>query len=336
MLRLSRLSSPRLAQPLRLSNLVSPEKRPSIGGLFLFLIYIYLNIFRFFDIMIKQKNVKAGNKMIAFVNYLYSLIPGILGAFWNLLIAVVLFIVGHIVIKNLCRKIATRDYQGKVDAGLMRFLASVLKVGLYVLLVYIVATLVGIPTASFVALIGSAGLAIGLALQGSLSNFAGGVLIIVNKPFKVGDYIVVDGGPEGFVDAVDIFYTKMHTGDEKSIVVPNGMLSNSTIRNVAPNGERRIEHTIGIAYSADISLAKKTVLDVISRHDKLIRPEDTSVFVAATAESSVDLCFRCWAKAGDYFAESAAILEDVKLAFDAAGIEIPFSQLDVHIRKDNE
>ena len=274
--------------------------------------------------------------MIAFVNYLYSLIPGILSAFWNLVIAVVLFIIGHILIKNVCRKIATRDYQGKADAGLMRFLASVLRIVLYAVLVCVVASMVGIPTASFVAIIGSAGLAIGLALQGSLSNFAGGVLLIVNKPFKIGDYITVDGGPEGFVDAVDIFYTKMHTGDEKTIMVPNGMLSNSTIRNVAPNGERRIEHIIGIAYSADIALAKKTILDVISRHDNLIRPENNSVFVSATSESSVDLCFRCWAKAGDYFAESAALLEDVKLAFDAAGIEIPFNQLDVHIKKDNE
>lgn len=274
--------------------------------------------------------------MFEFMDYLYSLLPGVLGAFWNLIIAVVLLIVGHILIKNACKKVANSTCDGKADKGLMRFLSSLLKIALYALLVYIVATLVGIPTASFVAVIGSAGLTIGLALQGSLSNFAGGVLLIINKPFVVGDYITVDGGPEGTVDAIDIFYTKMHTGDEKSIVVPNGILSNSTIRNVAPKGERRIEHIIGISYSADISLAKKTVLDVISKHDKLIRPEDTAVFVSATADSAVELCFRCWAKAGDYFSESAAILEDVKLAFDAAGIEIPFSQLDVHIKKENE
>ncbi|MBR6558845.1 MAG: mechanosensitive ion channel family protein [Clostridia bacterium] len=180
------------------------------------------------------------------INYLCSLIPSALGAFWNLLIAVVILIVGHIIIKKICRKVANRDYNGKAEQGLMRFLAFVLKISLYVLLVYTVATIVGIPTASFVALIGSAGLAI------------------------------------------------------------------------------------------DLALAKKTVLEVISRYNKLIRPGGTSVFVSATSESSVDICFRCWAKSGDYFTERAAILEDVKFSFDAAGIEIPFNQLDVHIKNDNE
>ena len=199
------------------------------------------------------------------------------------------------------------------------------------MLIYTVAALVGIPTASIVALIGSAGLAIGLALQGSLSNFAGGILIMVNKPFKVGDYIMVDGGPEGTVKSIDIFYTRLTTLEERLVVMPNGTLSNSVVRNVSPNGERRIDLEIGISYSADIALAKKTVLGVLAQHEKLIRPEDTKVFVISTGESSVNLAVRCWAKYEDFFTEKVSILEEVKLAFDEAGVTIPFNQLDVHI-----
>ncbi len=272
--------------------------------------------------------------MSAFSSFIYSIIPAVLGAFWNLVIAVAILLVGHFLIKYACKKFANHNYKNPIDPGLLGFLGTVIKIALYILLIYLVAAIVGIPTASFVALIGSAGLTIGLALQGSLSNFAGGVLIVTTKPFHVGDYIIVDGGPEGTVDAIDILYTRMHTGDEKLIVVPNGTLANSTIRTVAPKGERRIELQIGISYSSDIALAKKTVLDVLAKHSSIIRPEDTTVFVADTADSAVIIEFRCWTPSAVFFTEKSAILEEVKLAFDAAGIEIPFGQLDVHIKND--
>lgn len=274
--------------------------------------------------------------MTQLLNVFYSVLPSLLNAFWKLIAAVVILIVGHAIIKVVCKRIKEKKYKRPIDPGLLGFLTTVIKVALYILLIYVVAAIVGIPTASFVALIGSAGLTIGLALQGSLSNFAGGVLIITTKPFHVGNYIIVDGGPEGTVDEIGLLYTKMHTADEKLIVVPNGTLANSTIRTVAPNGERRIELQIGISYSADISLAKKTVLEVISKHTNLIRPNDTTVFVADTADSAVILEFRCWAPSGIFFSEKSAILEEVKLAFDAAGIEIPFGQLDVHIKNDEK
>lgn len=278
--------------------------------------------------------MKGFFEMFNFLNFIYSMIPSWIGAFWNLLIAVAILLVGHFLIKYVCKKFSTHNYKKQIDPGLLGFLSTVIKIALYILLIYTVAAIVGVPTASFVALIGSAGLTIGLALQGSLSNFAGGVLIVTTKPFHIGDYIIVDGGPEGTVDAIDILYTRMHTPDEKLIVVPNGTLANSTIRTVAPKGERRIELQIGISYSADIALAKKTVLDVISKHSNVIRPEDTTVFVADTADSAVILEFRCWTPSAVFFSEKADILEEVKLAFDAAGIEIPFGQLDVHIKND--
>ena len=274
--------------------------------------------------------------MTQLLNVFYSVLPSLLNAFWKLIAATVILIVGHVLIKAICKRIKENKYKKPIDPGLLGFLTTVIKASLYILLVYVVAATVGIPTASFVALIGSAGLTIGLALQGSLSNFAGGVLIITTKPFHVGNYIIVSGGPEGTVDEIGLLYTKMHTPDEKLIVVPNGTLANSTIHTVAPKGERRIELQIGISYSADIALAKKTVLDVISKHENLIRPNDTTVFVAETADSAVILEFRCWAPASVFFSEKAAILEEVKLAFDAAGIEIPFGQLDVHIKNDEK
>ena len=260
-----------------------------------------------------------------------SILPDIIRGFWRIVVAVVILIVGHLVIKKVCARVKTRDYKGRIEPGAAGFIASVLKIALYAVLIYTVAALVGIPTASIVALIGSAGLAIGLALQGSLSNFAGGILIMVNKPFKVGDYIMVDGGPEGTVKSIDIFYTRLTTLEERLVVMPNGTLSNSVVRNVSPNGERRIDLEIGISYSADIALAKKTVLGVLARHEKLIRPEDTKVFVISTGESSVNLAVRCWAKYAAFFTEKVSILEEIKLAFDEAGVTIPFNQLDVHI-----
>jgi len=272
--------------------------------------------------------------MTQLLNVFYYVFPSLLNAFWKLIAAAVILIVGHSLIKSVCKRIKENNYKKPIDQGLIGFIATAIKVSLYILLVYVVAAIVGIPTASFVALIGSAGLTIGLALQGSLSNFAGGVLIITTRPFHVGNYIIVSGGPEGTVDEIGLLYTKMHTPDEKLIVVPNGTLANSTIHTVAPNGERRIELQIGISYTADIALAKKTVLDIISKHENLIRPNDTTVFVAETADSAVILEFRCWAPANIFFSEKAAILEEVKLAFDAAGIEIPFGQLDVHIKND--
>ena len=284
-------------------------------------------------IIISDRTVSyGGGCSVEQINSLVSsILPDIIRGFWRIVVAVVILIVGHLVIKKVCARVKTRDYKGRIEPGAAGFIASVLKIALYAVLIYTVAALVGIPTASIVALIGSAGLAIGLALQGSLSNFAGGILIMVNKPFKVGDYIMVDGGPEGTVKSIDIFYTRLTTLEERLVVMPNGTLSNSVVRNVSPNGERRIDLEIGISYSADIALAKKTVLGVLARHEKLIRPEDTKVFVISTGESSVNLAVRCWAKYEDFFTEKVSILEEIKLAFDEAGVTIPFNQLDVHI-----
>ena len=251
----------------------------------------------------------------------------------DILIALVILFIGKKVIKLLNKIVKKVFDKVNLDVGVEKFLMSLINLALYAILIVIIAKQVGFDTASLITVIGSAGLAIGLALQGSLSNFAGGVLILVLKPFRVGDYIVDGGtGLEGTVEDIDIFYTKLATPDNKSVCIPNGSLSNSGITNVSAKGKRRLDFTVGIGYTSDIKLAKKLITDVISKREKVLKDEDVTVFVGNLGESSVDIGFRCWVNGADYWTEKWEILEEVKLTFDANGIEIPFNQLDVHMK----
>ena len=251
----------------------------------------------------------------------------------DILIALVILFIGKKIIKFLNKLVKKIFDKTELDVGVEKFLMSLINLALYAILIVIIAKQVGFDTASLITVIGSAGLAIGLALQGSLSNFAGGVLILVLKPFRVGDYIVDGGtGLEGIVEDIDIFYTKLATPDNKSVCIPNGSLSNSGITNVSAKGKRRLDFTVGIGYTSDIKLAKKLITDVISKREKVLKDDDVTVFVGNLGESSVDIGFRCWVNGADYWTEKWEILEEVKLTFDANGIEIPFNQLDVHMK----
>lgn len=269
-------------------------------------------------------------------DYLTAQLPGWLHTGWSILLAVAVFFVGRALIRAVGRRIDRIEPKSPLDPGVRRFLRSLVRVALYLLLIYLVAAIVGIPTASLVALIGSAGLAVGLALQGSLANFAGGVLILVTHPFRVGDYIVSGGGAEGTVESIDLFCTRLCAGDEQRIVIPNGALANSTVRNVFPNGERRVDLQIGVSYSTELSRARELILGVFAAHPALIRREEAVVFVDRADESAVVLEFRCWVRRADYLAEKWSLLEDVKRAFDEGGVEIPFNQLDVRIRHEEK
>ncbi len=251
----------------------------------------------------------------------------------DILIALVILFIGKKIIK-LLNKIVKRIFDKvNLDLGVEKFLMSLINLALYAILIIMIAKQIGFDTASLITVIGSAGLAIGLALQGSLSNFAGGVLILVLKPFRVGDYIVDGGtGLEGVVEDIDIFYTKLATPDNKSVCIPNGSLSNSGITNVSAKGERRLDFTVGIGYTSDIKLAKQLITDIIAKREKVLKDKDVTVFVGNLGESSVDIGFRCWVNGADYWTEKWEILEEVKLTFDANGIEIPFNQLDVHMK----
>lgn len=269
----------------------------------------------------------------AIKNALYNLPEKILSFGMRVLFVVVLFLVGVQVIK-LVRKVVKKAME-KADADLsvITFVDSFIKIGLYVVLVFLLATNLGVDAASVVALLGSAGVAIGLAVQGSLSNFAGGVLILVLKPFKIGDYIIDGAGHEGTVHEVHIFYTTLLTVDNKTVILPNGTLANNCITNVSTQATRRIDITVGISYDSDIRMAKDALMKLMETCDKILQDGTCTVFVSELAASSVDLNVRCWVKSADYWDVRGWLTENAKYTLDKAGISIPFPQMDVHLDK---
>lgn len=264
-------------------------------------------------------------------NFLKELPEKALGLGVRILLAIVVFFIGTQVIK-LVRKILKKSLtRAKADVGVVQFLDSLIKAVLYVLLIFMIASSFGVDAASIVALIGSAGVAIGLALQGSLSNFAGGVLILLLKPFRVGDYIKEDNkGNEGTVTEIQLFYTKLKTGDNRIIVLPNGTLANTSMTNVTEAKTRRIDIVVGISYDADIKKAKELLLNMMRADEGTLKDQDMLVYVDALAESGVNIGLRCWVKKEDYWNVKWRLTENTKYTLDEAGISIPFPQLDVH------
>lgn len=261
-------------------------------------------------------------------------------AFWpkvfdlgkTLIIVLLIWVIGKKLIKvalNLLKKGLER---GKVEAGVETFLMSLIRIVLYGILILTIAGTLGFETTSVVTLVGSAGLTIGLALQGSLSNFAGGVLILILKPFVIGDYIVV-GGDEGTVTSIDIFYTKLLTPDNRCIVLPNGALSNSNLVNVTNQKKRRIDLVISVAYESDIDKVKAVLLDLAKNHEFVLQEEPQLVFISAFSSSSIDMNLRFWVASENYWPTLWDMREKVKVAFEQNGITIPFNQLDVSIKK---
>lgn len=251
----------------------------------------------------------------------------------RVIFSVIVFFIGSKLIK-LVRKLMKKALtKAEAEVGVIQFLDSFAKMGLYILLVFSIATTFGVDAASVVALIGSVGVAIGLALQGSLSNFAGGVLILLLKPFVVGDYIKEDSaGNEGTVSEIQLFYTKLKTIDNKVIVLPNGTLANSSLTNFSTCDIRQLELKVGISYEADIKAAKKVLENLLLNESKRLTDKDMTVFVAELADSCVVISGRCWVKNTDYWEVRRRLLEELKYALDEAGIGIPYPQLDVHMK----
>lgn len=275
--------------------------------------------------------VKEANKLLDTIE---GYIPKAIDFGVNVIIALLIFFVGKIIINWLLKVCNKFLEKAKVEISIRRFLKSLIKVALYVILLIIICDRVGINTASFIAVLGTLGLTVGLALQGSLSNFAGGVLILLLKPFKVGDYIVDNGsGAEGNVDRIDLFYTKIITGDNRAVFIPNGALSNTTITNNTEFNTRRVDFVFGIAYESDIDKAKKIIYDIAKSDEKALPDKDVSVFVSSLDASQVAITLRVWCETDYYWDVKARVTEAVKKSFDANGIEIPFDQLQVHIAK---
>lgn len=250
----------------------------------------------------------------------------------RVLLALLIFLIGGQLIK-LVRKIIRKSMErAHAETGAVQFVDSFVKAALYVVLVFFIASFLGADAASIVALLGSAGVAIGLAVQGSLSNLAGGVLILLLKPFKVGDYIIENAGKqEGTVSEIQIFYTKLLTPDNRVIVLPNGTLANNSLVNVTAAKHRRLDITVSISYDSDIRKAKKVLQKVLETDMAVKKDMEMRVFVNELAASSVDLGVRCWLENTDYWEGKWRITENCKYALDEAGITIPFPQLDVHL-----
>lgn len=251
----------------------------------------------------------------------------------RVLLALVVLFIGIQLIK-VVRRIMRKAFARKnVDVGVSHFLDSLVKVVLYILLLFMIASYFGLDATSVVALVGSAGVAIGLAVQGSLSNFAGGVLILLLKPFKVGDYIRDAAGNEGTVEEVQLFYTRLITPDRHIVVIPNGTLANSNILNMSTTEDRRLDLKIGISYEADIRRAKEVLLAVVSADQGVLQDQEKRVFVDELGDSSVILCLRCYSTNELFWETKWRLLEAAKYALDEAGISIPYPQVDVHVQK---
>lgn len=251
----------------------------------------------------------------------------------KILFALIVFFIGKQCIKGIRKLVKKSMDKHKADQGVAQFIDSFLKFTLTALLIFFIATGIGIQTASIVALIGSAGVAIGLAIQGSLSNFAGGVLILLLSPFKVGDYIKEDNhGNEGVVSEIQMFYTKLKTIDNKVIILPNGDLANSSMTNYTEQKQRMLIVPVGISYDADIKTAKNVIMDCMLREEAVIMDEDKKVVVSELSDHCVTLELRCWVSTGDYWNLKWSLQERIKEALDASGIEIPYHQIDVHMK----
>ena len=278
-----------------------------------------------------QEAVKQVNQL---TQYVQDSIPGLITFGLKVLAALVAFFIGRLVIRWI-RKIVRRSFERSgADKGVEQFVDSLLKYGLYALLVFSLISSLGFDTTSVAAVLASGGVAIGLALQGSLSNFAGGVLILLLKPFVVGDYIIEDtNGKEGTVKEIQIFYTKLSTIDNKTIVIPNGMLTNNSITNATAKDERQLDLRVGISYDADIRQAKSVIENLLIKDECIIKNEQINVFVHELADSAVVLGIRAWVKNEEYWTTRWRLLEDIKLLLDENGIEIPYPQMTVHMQK---
>jgi len=278
-----------------------------------------------------QEAVKQVNQL---TQYVQDSIPGLITFGLKVLAALVAFFIGRLVIRWI-RKIVRRSFERSgADKGVEQFVDSLLKYGLYALLVFSLISSLGFDTTSVAAVLASGGVAIGLALQGSLSNFAGGVLILLLKPFVVGDYIIEDtNGKEGTVKEIQIFYTKLSTIDNKTIVIPNGMLTNNSITNATAKDERQLDLRVDISYDADIRQAKSVIENLLIKDECIIKNEQINVFVHELADNAVVLGIRAWVKNEEYWETRWRLLEEIKLLLDENGIEIPYPQMTVHMQK---
>jgi small conductance mechanosensitive channel len=249
----------------------------------------------------------------------------------DIIIAIIIWKIAKYVIKWVL-KISNKAFEkAGLDIGVIKFLCSFIKIAIYAVVLLVILDILGFQTASLIAVFGSAALALSMSLQGSLSNMAGGILILLFKPFRVGDYII-SGSCEGTVVSIEILYTKLRTPDNKIVMMPNGALANSNIVNVGAEGVRRLDINVGIGYGSDVTKAKEILRGIIEEYPLVLKDKGVDVIVKSLDESCVTLETRCWVNQDTYWDTRFIFLERFKQEFDKNGIEIPFNQLDVHVK----
>jgi len=251
----------------------------------------------------------------------------------KVLLAILVLIIGLRVIKFITKLVSKALERYNVEDALESFLRSLISIILKAVLFIAVLQMFGVETTSFVAILGAAGLAVGLALQGTLANFAGGVLVLLFKPYKVGD-LIESQGVLGGVKEIQIFNTIMMSPENKTIIMPNGAIMNNHITNYSADGKIRVDTTVGISYNADMKQAKDALLDMLKKDDKVLSSPEPTVAVSELADSSVNLVVRPWCKPEHYWDVYFGTVENAKITLDGVGIEIPFPQTDIHLISD--
>ncbi|MGL4828750.1 MAG: small-conductance mechanosensitive channel MscS [Vibrio sp.] len=252
----------------------------------------------------------------------------------NIISAVLILFIGNIIVKAVAGSVAKVLKKKDMDKAVVEFVHGLVRYLLFVIVLIAALGRVGVETASVVAVIGAAGLAIGLALQGSLSNFAAGVLIVAFRPFKSGDYVEI-GGVAGSVDAIQIFQTVLKTPDNKMVVVPNSSVIGGAITNYSRHETRRVDMVIGVSYKSDLQKTKRVLRETLEKDPRILKDPDMTIGVLTLADSSINFVVRPWCKTADYWAVYFDSMQAIKEALDANGIEIPFPQMDVHLNKIN-
>ncbi|WP_029918404.1 mechanosensitive ion channel family protein [Pelobacter seleniigenes] len=248
--------------------------------------------------------------------------------------AIIIFVIGRIVSGVLANGVAKMMHKSRVDETLVKFARSLTYIALMTFVVLAALSKLGIQTTSFAAVIAAAGLAIGLSLQGTLGNFSSGVMLILFRPFKVGDFVDA-GGVSGIIEEIQIFSTKMRSPDNKEIIVPNGQIIGTTITNYSAKETRRVDMVVGVSYSDDLKKVRSVIEDLLNQDARILADPAPTIGVLELGDSSINFAVRPWVKSGDYWPVLFDFHENVKLRFDAEGISIPFPQRDIHIVKED-
>lgn len=252
----------------------------------------------------------------------------------NVISAILILFIGNLVVKGVAGSVANVLKKKEMDKAVVEFIHGLVRYTLFIIVLIAALSRIGVQTASVVAVIGAAGLAVGLALQGSLSNFAAGVLIVAFRPFKSGDYVEI-GGVAGSVDSIQIFQTVLKSPDNKMVVVPNSAVIGGAITNYSRHETRRVDMVIGVSYKSDLQKTKRVLRETLEKDPRILKDPDMTIGVLTLADSSINFVVRPWCKTSDYWAVYFDSMQAIKEALDANGIEIPFPQMDVHLNKIN-